>query len=439
MAERGRKRGCGMQKATPVGLIHRWLKVPVSAAWVAVFAVTIAFLVVGLPARLDQLSTPCSDTTAPADTTCAHYQLSEVAEQVLIDWGLSLSTYGWFMTVLTALIAPLYLLIALVIFLRNRGQLVMLLPAFGLLLFVPGYFASISEAITHAHPGWLAPLGLIRAMAIWIAVVFGFTFPSGTFFPGWTRPLTLVTTLTVTLLAFYPTARLLSTSGPQEAYWLSIATVVLLAAALWAQISRYRRVSSVLERQQTKWVVFGFSALVLEIAISSIAQIVLPRLIEPGRFEVFYALEGAIVSAITAVVLAVSFAVAILRYRLFDIDVIINRTLVYSALSLSLAAIYVSGILLGEFLLRPFRPESSLAVAISTLAVAALFQPIRRRIQADVDRRFFRRKYSAERTIAEFRTVARDVVDLGRLRAELIQVTHETMQPSHVSLWLRER
>lgn len=428
-----------MQNATLARLSRRSLMVPVSAAWFAIAAVTIAYLVVGLPARLNQLSVPCPELNSPAATTCAHYQLSEVAEHVLLDWGLSLSTYAWFLTALIIVVAPFYLLIALVILLRSRGRLMMLCPAFGLLLFLPGYFPSITEAITHDHPGWLTLLGLLQVMAIWVGLLFGFTFPSGTFFPGWTRPLMLVATVTVALLALHPTARLFSPTGPREAYWLSFVTLALFATALWAQVSRYRHYSTVQERDQTKWVVFGFSILVLEMLSFGLALVIVPGFREPGQLEVFYTIANGIASAVAAVVLAVSFAVAILRYRLFNIDVIINRTIVYSTLSLSLAAVYATGVLLSEFLLRPVTPDSNLAVAISTLAVAALFQPIRRRIQDNVDRRFFRRKYDAERTIAAFRTVARNEVDLDRLSTELMQVVHETLQPSQASLWLRKR
>jgi hypothetical protein len=420
-------------------LNRRWLMLPVTAAWVALFAVTITYLIVGLPARLSQLSVPCTESSATASTACAHYQLSEVAEQVLLGWGLSLSAYAWFLTSLIFVVAPIYFLLALIILVRSRGQLMMLCPAFGLLLFVPGYFPSIAEAISHHHPGWLALLGLLQVIAIWIGILFGYTFPSGTFFPRWTRPLMVVATITVILLAFYPTARLFSSSGSREAYWLSFVTLALFATALWAQISRYRHLSSALEREQTKWVVFGFSILVVEMLGFGLAPQFFPALGQPGRLEVFYIVTNGLASAVVAVVLAVAFGVAILRYRLFDIDVIINRTLVYTALSVTLGTIYVSGVLLGEFLLRPLTPESDIAVALSTLAVVALFQPIRRRIQDNVDRRFFRRKYDAERTITSFRAIARNEVDLDRLNAELMRVIHETMQPSHVSLWLRKR
>jgi hypothetical protein len=137
------------------------------------------------------------------------------------------------------------------------------------------------------------------------------------------------------------------------------------------------------------------------------------------------------------VILPLSLAVAILRYRLFDIDVIINRTLVYGALSASLAVVYASGIVLLQTLLEPLTGGSDLAVAGATLLVAALVRPARGRIQEAVDRRFYRRKYDAAATIDAFSARMRDQIDLDTLVTELHAVVQQTMQPAHVSVWLQ--
>jgi len=136
--------------------------------------------------------------------------------------------------------------------------------------------------------------------------------------------------------------------------------------------------------------------------------------------------------------LPVAIGIAVTRYRLYDIDVLIRRTLIYAGVSALLAAAYIGGVALFQTILAPFTAGSGVAVAISTLAVVALFQPVRRRIQSAVDHRFYRAKYDAERTLDAFAARLREQIDLASLERELVGVVNDTMQPVHASLWLRK-
>ena len=183
---------------------------------------------------------------------------------------------------------------------------------------------------------------------------------------------------------------------------------------------RFRR-SGGIERQQLKWFLFVAAPVPIAPFLDSLSGVI-----------------GALAFAWVLLGLPVAIGVAILRYRLYDIDVIINRALVYAALTASLALVYFGGIAVLQGLFRALTgQESSLAVVASTLAIAALFSPFRRRLQGFIDRGFYRQKYDAHRTLESFSAVLRNETDLDRLRAELLAVLRETMRPEHASLWLR--
>jgi hypothetical protein len=221
--------------------------------------------------------------------------------------------------------------------------------------------------------------------------------------------------------------------------WLLYAFVVLFAVTALAVLLRFRR-SQGAERQQMKWIAVASPIIVVLAAgmygVSLLAGSV-PLSGDPR--EVMGPLLPILVAAILSfAVFPVSIGIAILRYRLYDIDALINRTIVYGALTATLGAAYVGAIALFQVGLRSFTEQSGLAVAASTLVVAALFQPLRTGIQRAVDRRFYRRKYDAAKTLEAFGARLRSQVDLESLRAEVVAAARETVQPRQASLWLRE-
>src|SRR5215217_3645139 len=208
-----------------------------------------------------------------------------------------------------------------------------------------------------------------------------------------------------------------------------VATFLLVAAAS-SVFMRLRRAKGV-ERQQIKWFAYAAAATVIGLVLAY----VIPTMIDtPLWFErAGYAVLIAVIPSIP-----ISIGIAILRYRLYDIDIIINRTLVYGSLTVTLVALYFGGIVLLQSVFVVFTGErSTLAVVDSTLLIAALFNPMRRRIQSFIDRRFYRSMYDARKTLEAFSAKLRDETDLEALNDDLVSVVRETMQPAHVSLWLR--
>ena len=205
-------------------------------------------------------------------------------------------------------------------------------------------------------------------------------------------------------------------------------------------VLRYRR-SSGEERQQIKWMAFAASLIGSLYVIAMIGSIVYPQdtWFAPGSPLWLLVLEYAALFSFTLVPTAIGFAV--LRYRLYDIDLVINRALVYGSLTATLALVYFGGVATIQTLFRALtgqEQQPQLAVVASTLAIAALFNPLRRRIQSFIDRRFYRRKYDAAMTLSAFSARLRDETDLEQLNSALLSVVRATMQPEHATLWLRE-
>lgn len=258
------------------------------------------------------------------------------------------------------------------------------------------------------------------------------TFPDGRFVPRWSW---LLVVLWMVQAIFYVIP------GPFNiAFWpplLSASEGILTnGGALGVFIYRYVRVFSSSQRQQAKWLLFGLGGLIVLSTLYDLIGSVAPGL---GAPDSPHQLANVTLTFVFYLFVPLSVAIAILRSRLWEIDIIINRTLVYGALTLILAAVFVGLVIGMQALLRGIiSQDNSVAIVVSTLAIYVLFQPLRLRIQTIIDRRFYRRKYDAAKTLEAFSTTLRNEVDLNQLREHLITVVQDTMQPSHVSLWLRE-
>jgi hypothetical protein len=293
---------------------------------------------------------------------------------------------------------------------------------------------------------WVPAVGLLGTYAIML-------FPDGRLPSRRWRPLAWLSGAVIVVLsvgvAISP-GPLLNLGGIRNPFelelppWVEVALYAVLPllplcmlASVGSLVARYRRVVGE-ERQQIKWISFAASVVGVMYLIAMVTSFAFPSgaWMAAGSPLWLDLVAYAALASFTGVPIAVGFAV--LRYRLYDIDVVINRTLVYGSLTAMLVGVYVGSIVVLQGLVRALTgQESQLAIVASTLAVAALFNPLRRRIQGFIDRRFYRRKYDAAKTLEAFSAKLRDETDLDALNAELVGVVRETMQPTHVSLWLR--
>ena len=265
-------------------------------------------------------------------------------------------------------------------------------------------------------------------------VMFLLTFPDGRFVPRWTPALAIVFLLFQIPDDLFPG---LYTSGPR---FLDTAQMLVffgtVSTMLGLQVYRYRYVSGPDQRRQTQWVVFGTTlALTTLILIFGSIFLLVPG--DPEDSPLLLLVVGSLIPFLMLLI-PLSVSVAIFRSGLFDIDLVINRALVYVTLTASLALVYFGAVAGLQRLLSPLVGESNqLVIVISTLLIAALFNPLRLRIQDTIDRRFYRRKYDAARTLEEFSGRLRQETELDRLNENLVAVVRKTMEPEHVSLWLR--
>jgi len=345
--------------------------------------------------------------------------------QVFKNLGLTPEFYAAYTVALPVGAMVVFTAIATVIFWRRSEDRMALFGAFMLVVFGGAALTSdVPQTLAAAHPALWFPVHLLDYLGQVAFVVFFYVFPNGRFVPRWTRWLAIAVALLYVPDIFFPDSSLDLLSGPLF--------IGFIGSLVIAQVYRYRRVSSPVERQQTKWVVFGVGVALVGFTILLTLANYVPSFKPTGPLGEMVA-ETWVYGFIALIPFSIS--VAMLRSGLYEVDLLINRTLVYGSLTATLVAPYFVGIVVLQrvFVLLTGQ-RSTLAVVASTLLIAALFTPLRRRIQSFIDRRFYRRKYDARKTLEAFSAKLRDETDLEALNNDLVGVVRETMQPAHVCL-----
>ncbi len=415
--------------ASDTRLQGRWLLIA-RVGWIALTLLILTLNIVMLPRYHAVLQSPCQ-----AGQACFAIQLTQGDRQLLHQFGLSLDFVAGYQVMLDAVSVLVCCVLGALIFWRRSADQMALFCAYMLVLFGGAGFTSIlQDTLPPVSPAWFALVGTLDLLGQSSFQIFFLLFPSGRFVPRWTRWLALLIIL-YWVYAVFLTPVFSSSSPP----WFNVLFFAILLCAVGAQVYRYRRVSTPTQRQQTKWVVFGFViGIVGFILLVITANVLLPPALRQSG--VGQTLVGGTSIYGFLLLIPISIAIAILRSRLYDIDVVINRALVYGSLTGILGGLY-AGLIIGLTSLAGAvtgTTNQPVVLVISTLAIAALFLPLRKRLQNLIDRRFYRKKYDAEKTLAAFSATLRNEVDLEQIREQLLSVVQETMQPAHVSLWLRQ-
>ena len=400
--------------------------------WGLIAALAVGLFIIGIPAEFALLHIPCATVNCPTG------QLSPSGLRALEGLGLSRDSFAAYTVAMDIIFAAVCSAVALLIFWRRSDDRMGLLVSVALLTFGTATFVFTMEALAVRHPAWGAPTSLLHFLGAASFGLFLYLFPDGQFVPRWTRWVVLVWIAWQLPRYFFPDWYL----NPDPYTWHALTNTAVwlgaLGTAIYSQGYRYRRTAIAAQRQQIKWVVFGISAaLAIFLGVSLARGAFASEPMSPATLLV-YLIGDTLIGYLALLLIPVSIGLAVLRYHLFDIDIIINRTLVYVTLTVILAVLFEGTIVVLQYLFRLLTDqESEIAVVASTLAIAAVFEPLRRRIQGVVDRSFYRSKYDARKTLEAFSARLRKETDLDALNDELMQVARETMQPAHVSLWLR--
>jgi len=382
---------------------------------------TLVVLLLLLPAYLSFLNIVCYKAVCPTG------QLTPQAVQALSSARLSINIFVASSMVLTLLAMVMCWTVAAVIVWRKSDDWMALLVAVMLVLMGTSY---VSHLLLQQTSSWQMLALFLDILTFGVFFLVFCLFPSGRFVPSWLRwmPVGWIMWGLITI-ALHEVPRFYS-------FHLKgfLAGLIMIVGA---QVYRYLHVSTMVERQQTKWVVWGASVAMLSVVGVSLPEALFPAVVQQSWL---YCLLDAPALTLALFLGSLSIGMAILRAHLWDIDVLMNRTLVYGLLSVNLAFLYICLVFVIQFFLqRLFSHTNDVALVASTLAIAAMFHPLRRYIQRGIDRRFYRRKYDAAQILDAFgaRLRLRDNVELSTLTLDILAVVEETMQPAHVSLWLR--
>ncbi|MCO5212333.1 MAG: hypothetical protein M9936_21760 [Caldilinea sp.] len=413
------------QQTATTTLQQPWLNIA-RALWIILSTTAVVALIAS---TVRGWGAPLPACTAPG-AVCGPWAVSQEDMALAAQAGLPMPAMMAFYYASSLLPKMFFILVGVFIFWRRSDNWVALLLSLMLTLWAVEGVENLGAAMPLVTMLYAIPTGIF--------ILLPFVFPDGRFVPRWT------------LWVAWPLAAIsiVATILPQLGLPLNdrvYAGALLSPFSLWfglagyAVVYRYRRISNRMEQQQTKWVMASILGTFLGFIPMAISAVLFPPSEPSLRRFAFMFLVYIPIYILTYLFLSGGIAFAILRYRLYDVDVIIRKTLIYALLTALLALVFFGSIVLLQRIFEAITGQrSQLSIVLSTLAIAALARPLHTRIQGWIDRRFYRKKYDAQQVLAQFAITARDETDMNALTKELARVVQETMEPEGVNVWLRK-
>lgn len=402
----------------------RWIS---RGSWLLIASAYLVFFLLDLGLDYRQLLEPCEGPK------CNYLAITQAEIDVLESWGLSSQTYSLIMNGATVIGVVASLILGILILWSQGDTRIGWAVSLTLLIIPITMISDVDNVVAH-YPNLLIPSTILSGIGTFVLLGFLYLFPSGRFYPNWAFIPFVISFL---VFEMYSAEFNSFITLPEFIEQMGAPVLLsLLALAGGLQILRYRRKSTLLERQQTKWILLGILLIILGFPIWFLAfGDFVP--VTAGLQRLLVSMGGWLTNILIILALPLTMAIAITRYRLWDINLVIRRTLQYGLLTGLLALIYFGSVILLQNLVENLTgSQSQIVIVLSTLAIAALFNPLRIRTQNFIDRRFFRKKYDIQQALTQFAATARDEMELDRLTVALLEVIEETIQPEMVSMWM---
>ncbi len=406
---------------SPSPALFRMVQPLMRLIWVMIAILVIMVMAAALPVRLEQLLTEAENNAATLETI-----------------QLSPTLYAFYFLFVDYLPPLVFTLIGLFLFTSHTDSPMTLFTSTMLLSVAVTFSPLVTQALVMVFPGWQLAVSFLQGMGAAATVTFFYVFPDGYFIPPWTRWASLFWLVLSLLWGFVPNVPLNPFHHPDS---MTVLVLGLGASSLiYVQFYRYQQVSTPLQRQQTKWIIFGLTMAVLGYTIFAALHLNLPMVQESATAALIFNLWGPLfLNKLPLILVPLAIAFSIVHYRLWDIDFVINQALVWGVFTLTLSlATYVTITLVQLLFLRLTGAESTLALILSTVIIAAVFQPWWRTVQHQIDIRFNRSQLDRRKQFFDFARNLRTFISLSPLLGELTRKTADLLQAEYSALFLRQ-